>query len=61
MQKAEELREKFETIYNLQNRIKQENDEQSRKYMLFRQKLNNIDSSNNYDENILYFCCFFLL
>lgn len=55
MQKAEELREKFETTYNLQNRIKQENDEQSKKYMLFRKKLHNIDSSQNYDENILYF------
>lgn len=55
IQKAEELRKKFEKSFNLQNRIKQENDEQSKKYMLFRQKLHNIDSSNNYDENILYF------
>ena len=55
MQKAEELRENFEKSFNLQNRIKQENDEQSKKYMLFRQKLHNIDSSQSYDENILYF------
>lgn len=30
MQKAEELREKFEKSFNLQNSIKQENDEQSK-------------------------------
>ena len=30
MQKAEELREKFEKSFNLQNRIKQENDEQAK-------------------------------
>lgn len=55
IQKAEEFRKQFENSYNLQERIKQENNEQIKKYMLFREKLHNIDSSKYYDENILFF------
>ena len=39
LQKAEEYREQFEKSFNLQKRIKKENDEQAKKYMLFREKL----------------------
>jgi len=55
LQKAEEYREQFEKSFNLQERIKKENDEQSKKYMLFIEKLHIMDSRKNYDENILYF------
>ena len=55
LQKAEEYREQFEKSFNLQKRIKQENNEQAKKYMLFREKLHIMDSRKNYDENILYF------
>ena len=55
LQKAEEYREQFVKSFNLQERIKTQNDEQERKYMLFREKLHIIDSHKFYDENILYF------
>ena len=55
LQKAEEFRKQFENSYNLKERIKQENNEQAKKYMQFREKLYNIDSSKYYDENILFF------
>ena len=55
LQKAEEYREQFEKSFNLQERIKKENNEQAKKYMLFREKLHIMDSRKNYDENILYF------
>ncbi len=55
LQKAEEYRGQFEKSFNLQERIKQENDEQAKKYMLFREKLYMMDSRKYYDENILYF------
>ena len=55
LQKAEEYKEQFEKSFNLQERIKKENDEQAKKYMLFREKLHIMDSHKNYDENILYF------
>lgn len=55
LQKAEEYREQFEKSFNLQERIKKENDEQVKKYMLFRKKLHMMDSRNYYDENIFYF------
>ncbi len=55
MQKAEEYREQFEKSFNLKEQIKKENDEQAKKYMLFREKLHIMDSHKNYDENILYF------
>ena len=55
LQKAEEYREQFVKSFNLQEHIKTQNDEQERKYMLFREKLHIIDSHKFYDENILYF------
>ena len=55
LQKAEEYREQFVKSFNLQERIKTQNYEQERKYMLFREKLHIIDSHKFYDENILYF------
>ena len=55
LQKAEEYREQFVKSFNLQECIKTQNDEQERKYMLFREKLHIIDSHKFYDENILYF------
>lgn len=55
MQKAEEYREQFKKSFNLQERIKKENDEQAKKYMSFREKLHMMDSRKYYDENILYF------
>ena len=55
LQKSEEYREQFEKSFNLQERIKKENDEQAKKYMLSREKLHMMDSRNYYDENILYF------
>lgn len=55
LQKAEEFRKQFENSFNLQERIKRENNEQAKKYMQFREKLHNIDSSKYYDENILFF------
>ena len=55
LQKAEEYREQFVKSFNLQEHIKTQNDEQARKYMLFREKLHIIDSHKFYDENILYF------
>ena len=55
LQKSEEYREQFEKFFNLKERIKQENDEQAKMYMLFREKLHIMDSRNYYDENILYF------
>ena len=55
LQKAEEYREQFVKSFNLQESIKTQNDEQERKYMLFREKLHIIDSHKFYDENILYF------
>ncbi len=55
LQKAEKYREQFEKSFNLQERIKKENYEQAKKYMLFREKLHIMDSHKNYDENILYF------
>lgn len=55
LQKAEEYREQFEKSFNLQERIKKENDKQAKKYMLFREKLHMMDSHKYYDENILYF------
>ena len=55
LQKAEEYREQFVKSFNLQESIKTQNDEQERKYMLFREKLHIIDSYKFYDENILYF------
>ena len=55
LQKAEEYREQFEKSFNLQERIKKKNDEQAKKYMLFRERLHMMDSSKYYDENIQYF------
>ena len=55
LQKAEEYREQFVKSFNIQEHIKTQNDEQERKYMLFREKLHIIDSHKFYDENILYF------
>ena len=42
-------------IYQAVINYKQENDEQAKKYMLFREKLYMMDSRKYYDENILYF------
>ena len=55
LQKAEEYRIEFENLFNLKEKIRQENDEQSRKYMQLREKLRFIDPNQYYDENILFF------
>lgn len=55
LQKAEELREEFANYFCLEEQLDKQNEEQAKKYMEFRERLQNIDTKRIYNERITFY------
>ncbi len=55
LQKAEEYRRQFADFFCLEEKLSKENEEQTKKYAQFREKLKCLDYENIYNENITFY------